>query len=428
MKLSIFQQYKDNVILNRFAKVFSVDVLVKASGFILLPVYLKLMTQQEYGLYSYLISIISTFSVFLNFGLYIAQSKLYQDLEHKEKGRLLFTIHITLSLALLPLLLIIYGFKLDYVLLNFLFKNPINYSLYRFPILIAVVTSVYSFMLSNYFLTSERIRYIQRFNFLRLLLVNGLVLLILFFFKGDAVGIRLKYSYMVELSITAVFFYFYIKAMSPSFDRQLAFKSLKLGLPIMASALCDIVINFGDKFFLEKYVGFKELSIYYLAFSGASVIPFFFSTLQNVWLPIFLKEKNLSENLRKTKKMIKQVSILLLLLCIGILVFVKLVLWINLIDNQKYSAVLRLLPIMLLSQAISALTHLLINYVVYFEQTYFTSLISVCFGCISLVCNLLFIRTYGMYGAAFSLLGINVLQFGVYYLLLKWNVRKRLVV
>ena len=71
-----FERYKHNVLVKNYAKVFSVDILVKLSSFILLPVYLKLMTQEAFGLYTYLLAIISSFSLVMNFGLYVAQSKL----------------------------------------------------------------------------------------------------------------------------------------------------------------------------------------------------------------------------------------------------------------------------------------------------------------------------------------------------------------
>src|SRR5579864_8594469 len=86
-------KYRDNLLINRLFAVLSIDILVKLAGVILLPVYLRLMTQDEYGLYGYLLSIIFTFSVVLNFGLYIPISKFYHDFESEEdRGHLLFTI------------------------------------------------------------------------------------------------------------------------------------------------------------------------------------------------------------------------------------------------------------------------------------------------------------------------------------------------
>src|SRR6187401_3074032 len=90
-------KYKENILVKRLFTVLGIDILVKVSGILLLPIYLLLMTQEEYGLYGYLLSIIMTFSIVLNFGLYIPLSKFYHDYQDAEKrGKLLFTISLLL--------------------------------------------------------------------------------------------------------------------------------------------------------------------------------------------------------------------------------------------------------------------------------------------------------------------------------------------
>src|ERR1041384_545764 len=121
------QKIAGNIILKRLLTVLSLDILVRVSGFILLPIYLRLMTQEEYGIFNYLQSIISTFSLVLNFGLYVSQSKLYHDFTHsRERGQLLFSIHLFLFGILLAFLLPAYFFKLDYQVVSILFKSDIH--------------------------------------------------------------------------------------------------------------------------------------------------------------------------------------------------------------------------------------------------------------------------------------------------------------
>src|ERR1700676_5464933 len=141
------QEYTGSVLVKRLFTVLSIDILVKLSGALLLPVYLRLMTQDEYGLYGYLISIILTFSLVLNFGLYIPLSKFYHDYDSEEKGHLLFTIFALLASILLCVILPIYYFHWDYQIVKVLFKNPINYSYYRSTVLMAIIVSVLNFML-----------------------------------------------------------------------------------------------------------------------------------------------------------------------------------------------------------------------------------------------------------------------------------------
>lgn len=419
----LLKRYKDNVLINRFVNLLSVDILVKASSFILIPVYLKLLSQTEFGLYNYLISIVVFFSQILNFGLYVAQSKIYQELEAEERGRFVYSLNVLLVSLLTISLAVIYGFGFDKYLISLLFKNNFNYTSYRLPMLLAIVASVYSFILYNYFLTAEKIRLVQRYNVLRLVLLHSIVLIFLYFFKYDKVNIRLIVTYAVELLLIVIFSYYCITEMVPRLNFKLMLRSVKIGFPIMASAICGIVIGFGDKFFLEKKAGFVDLSVYYLAFSVANVIPLIFNTLQNIWLPIFLKEKDLEKNLKLSKKMIIRVFGLFVLLSVCVIVFIKGALYFNIID-AKYAKVMYVLPIVLLSLSIESTSHLLINYITFFEQTFILPAVSVVLGIVSITLNINLIGRYGLYGAAYSSLCIGVLSFITYYTILRINVTK----
>src|ERR1700749_4919121 len=179
------ESYKQNLLFNRLLTVLSIDILVKLSGVILLPVYLRLMTQDEYGLYGYLLSIIFTFSVVLNFGLYIPISKFYHDFESEEdRGHLLFTIFCLLAAILTIVIFPIYFFKWDYLFVKILFKNQIDYAEYRGSVLLALVVTIGNFMLTNFLFTSEKIRQLKQYNFLRIVCINVFALTFLFILKN----------------------------------------------------------------------------------------------------------------------------------------------------------------------------------------------------------------------------------------------------
>ena len=149
--------YKDNLLVNRLFAVLSIDILVKLAGYILLPVYLRLMTQEEYGLYGYLLSIIYTFSVVLNFGLYIPLSKYYHDYDSDhDKGKLLFTIFCLLASVLVCVIFPVYFLNWDYFVVKILFKNQIHYADYRGSVFLALVVSIGNFMLTNFYLLQRK--------------------------------------------------------------------------------------------------------------------------------------------------------------------------------------------------------------------------------------------------------------------------------
>jgi O-antigen/teichoic acid export membrane protein len=425
---AVVGKYKENILHKRFFTVLSIDILFKVSGILLLPVYLRLMTQEEYGLYNYLLSIILTFSLVLNFGLNIPLGKFYHDYKDEfQKGKLLFTLSSLLAIALFPVIFIIYFFGFDYKIVNILFKNEINYSHYRFAIMMAVIVSVLNFMLTSFFFTSEKINYVKRYNVWRIICINIITIGLLYFFKdNDKVELRLISTYLIELILLLFFSYFLFSEMILVFNSKTAISAIKLAVPIMLSAIFGIVINFGDKFFLEKYGNFTDLSNYFLAASCAGLIPMIFTSVQNVWLPVFFKEKDLSTNFFKTKKLIGRLLLLFLFLAVSIMAFVKMLLVFNIIPST-YHQVILILPILLVSQIISSLVPLYSNYLIYFEKTYIVAYTGffICF--IVYTASILLIPRFGVYGAAFVSVISNLVYFIIYYFIINNLANKHLL-
>jgi len=420
-------RYKESILLKRLLAVLSVDILVKLSGFLLLPVFLRLMTQEQYGLYNYILSIILTFAVVLNFGLYIPLSKFYHDdTDPAKRGELLFTVSALLVTILSLLLIPAYLFHWDYAIIHFLFKNNIDYDSYRIGILLALVMTVLNFMLTNYFYVTEKIRKLQQYNIARILIINIASLAMLFLLKGaGAVQVRLITTYLAELLLFLLFSIFFIKESGRRFNRSLVGSGLKLALPVMVSAIFGIVINFGDKFFLEKNGSFENMSYYYLAASCASVIPLIFTSFQNAWLPLFLKEKDIRRNVARTNKLLLRIFAVFTALSLLIILFIKIVIVLGIIQ-QKYEQTLYILPIILVSQIFSAMVPLYTNYLIYFEKTYVTSLTGLLLCIVSLSLSMLLIPRFGVYGAATVSLLSNLTYLCLYYFIIRSFTKKLL--
>ena len=414
MLRSYFLKFSNNLVINRFVRLFSVDLLARASGFILLPIYLRLMTQGEYGLYGYLLSIIGVFSLVLNFGLYIAQSRLYHDCDSDQRKTLISTINILLFILFTLTIAITYFTRIDYALMSFLFKNPFDFGSYRGTLFLAAVVTVYSFMLNNFLLISERIRLTQLYNISRLVLVNAVVLYLLWPRNGDSVMIRLKYSYIIEslvvLSIGSVYFSNFVVR----FSKTYALAALKLGLPVMFSAFIGLFINFADRFFIEKWGTFSDLGVYNLALTVSSILTTVFSSLQNVWLPLFLKEKMLDTNYRRTKKLAFQITAIFIILSFVLFLVLKMALIFRVVDAH-YSKALVVLPILSATQIVVALTGITSNYLVYFNMTYVVAIVGTGLGVLSVGMNLLLVPYFGMYGAASAALITNIFYLLIYY-------------
>ena len=403
-----------SVLLSRLTGVLGIDMLVKASGFLLIPFYLVLMSQSEFGLYNYILSIIQTFSLILNLGLYIPLSRYYHsDTSRVARGRLLYTIFTTLGIAVLVILVPVYMFGLDYAIIEFLFRSQFGYDQYRLLILIGLIISTLSFTFNSYLFTSEKIRMIKSYNISRILFINIGSIAALYLIDFDAVSVRLLFTYAGELILLGVFSISLLRKIIPEFKVTVMKASLTMGLPVMISSVFGIVINFGDKFFLEKY-GMLYLADYYLAISFASIIPLIFASFQNVWLPLFMKEKDVEKNYHKTRKIIYRQTAIFFILALLIWTAFQILLHTGIVP-WKYRSVSGLLPVVLLAQIVACIVPLLSNFFVYFEKTRIVSIAGFFVSIAYLLLAFWLIPLYNVYGAGITVLLSNVLYLIIYY-------------
>ncbi|MBP6429651.1 MAG: oligosaccharide flippase family protein [Bacteroidales bacterium] len=434
VKEFISKYVKGNEMFSRFVKVFSVDVLVRGANFLLIPVFLYLMTQKEFGIYNYLYSFAMTAASILNFGFYISLSKLYADtIENKKKqASMIFTVSTSLLVLLALSIIVIYLTKFDISFFNYSMKNNLDeintaiYLNYRVYVFIGIISMVFTNYLTFFFVSSENISNLQRFNILRLFLSNGTAILVLYYSSADNVMLRLAITYVAELLLTIAFGSLIIKRCLPVFNLYYLGKAFKIGSPIMVAAIMGAMLNFGDKFFVMKYAGVNDYAEYSLAIMLATIILIVFQSFNFVWLPLFFKEKDMTVLRRKTKRY--TIIMFFALMGIGLMIFlvVFIALRFKIIPPTYSDGILVILPILILSQIFAALIGLYVNYMSYFEKTY----IQVFVGAItSFIGYFLFDYLTNAYlglGAAIALLILNIIAFLFYYSRTQYYINNRL--
>ena len=191
----------------------------------------------------------------------------------------------------------------------------------------------------------------------------------------------------------------------------------------MISAIFGIVINFSDKYFLEKYGNIEDLSSYFLAFSFANVLPFVFASFQNIWLPMFLKESDSQKNFEKTRRIIRKLLVAFMVIGVLVWVMVFLCLKVNVIQ-AKYSKALTILPLLILAQIVSPITTLYSNYLISIEKTYVASVAGLIVSLISISIGAYLVPRYGVYGSALSIFGSYLSYLVLYYYWVRFENRR----
>lgn len=424
------EKYRNKVALRRFISLFSTDVLVRGANFLLIPLFLYLMTRDEFGVYGYLYSFAMAMSLVFTFGFHASVPKLYADTkdDKQAQGSMLFTLSLTLILGLVLIFSLISLTGIDEYFFGLINRNEemknFSYDTYRPYLLVAMASMVLSNLLTYYFVASEKIKNIQAFNLIRFFFANGLAILLLYTAPdADAALLRLSVTYIVELLLCCVFLFFLCKNFTFKFSKYYLYKGLKIGLPLSFVALLNAITNFGDKHFVMIYCGAAIVGVYNLASLLATIPVIVYQSFNFIWLPSFLQEKNLILLKKKTDRNGLRIFILLLLLSVLIYIGAFFLLQWG-VFPENYSLIMQILPPLLLSQIFASLNLFFFNYFTYFEKNYLTILTSIVINSLSYLLFSLTASRFGYIGVAYSLLLSNFTLFVIYYILTSYYVKK----
>lgn len=424
------EKYRNKVAFRRFISLFSTDVLVRGANFLLIPLFLYLMTRDEFGVYGYLYSFAMAMSLVFTFGFHASVPKLYADTkdDKKAQGSMLFTLSLTLIVGLVLIFSLISLTGIDEYFFGLINRNEemkdFSYDTYRPYLLVAMASMVLSNLLTYYFVASEKIKNIQAFNLIRFFFANGLAILLLYTAPdADAALLRLSVTYIVELLLCCVFSFFLCKNFTFKFSKYYLYKGLKIGLPLSFVALLNAITNFGDKHFVMLYCGAAIVGVYNLASLLATIPVIVYQSFNFIWLPSFLQEKNLILLKKKTDRNGLRIFILLLLLSVLIYIGAFFLLQWG-VFPENYSLIMQILPLLLLSQIFASLNLFFFNYFTYFEKNYLTILTSIVINSLSYLLFSLTASRFGYIGVAYSLLLSNFTLFVIYYILTSYYVKK----
>lgn len=420
-----------NPVIRKCLSLFSTDVLVRGANFLLIPIFLHLMTKNDFGIYGYLYNFAMTCSLILNLGYHSALPKLYVETSEnkKDNSSMLFTLSISLFGFLAFMFALFYITDADYAFFNIVNNNEdvqFDYRSYRPYLFIALASMIFSNFLTYYFISAKKIKNIQAFNLIRLFACNITVITVLYLSKDtDKVLLRLSITYVIEFLLCCVFARSFIKEIWCKYRKDYMLHALKIGLPLSFVGLVNSVVNFGDKQFVMLYCGSEAMGAYNLATLLATIPLIVFQSFNFVWLPNFLGEKNLHILKKKNDRNAKIILSILLLLSVFICLATYLLLQWN-IFPRNYGEIISYLPMLLLSQVFAAIILYYFNYFTYFEKTHIPMSLSICGAFAGYLLYSFSAERFGAIGIASSIAIINIATALLYIVFSNHYINKRI--
>ena len=394
------------------------NIIIAAVGYLLLPVYLRLMTQEEFGEFSFIISVMSSFSLILSLSLYVPFIRNYCADETNDLMRsdLVSTVFNSLFIWLIIIdlfLLLAKPLIIDIYIGFFNISNFANEKYYL--VLLSLNTGGILLYCYSLLMAKKNTRAIITFTLSRFIFVSASSLIFIYFnFLGqESVINRLFGVFIAELLVTLAYLFIYvIPNISLRINLLLLKDQFKIALPLIPSGLIGLITVAFDRGLITEHHGLKELANYNLAMMALVPMHMVMTATQVAWAPHLFSIKDPKSAMRQTIKTMK-IAFLLMIISAPLL---SLAIYLALIYNfigAEYSVVPKIIIYASIGVIALVLLQLNNNMFVYLKKTKYQFGIGLMILIINLSVNILLIPNYSFYGATVAAGLANLTGLGV---------------
>jgi O-antigen/teichoic acid export membrane protein len=268
------------------------NILGKAVGFLMIPVYTRFISPEDYGVLEILDVSINIIGLFIGMGISNAVIRFFHLYEDEILKRRVISSAVLL-MFLLGGLTALCGWYFAPFLSRILFQND-----YVFFIRLIVITFAFNTILE---IPLSYIRAMEQSAFFGVIAIGRLILglsLNIYFVVLLEKGIAgILYSGIITSIIFTCFLVIStLYRVGMTFDYQISRQMLTFGAPLIFNRLGMFIINWGDRFFLNISAGLAQVGIYSLGYKFGFMISFLvgqpFFMIWSVRRYLLINEKN----------------------------------------------------------------------------------------------------------------------------------------
>lgn len=378
--------------------------LVKGINFVLVPVYTSYLSPSEYGILDLYLTFTNILTIFCSLGLsQLIFVEFYKIQGQERKG---FFSTIIWGYTLFGLLICIAGGFLFRFGSQFFTKIVLANTLSIALTSAIAYISFYQTNFFNYLRLASRSKLFMFFSIGTGVLNAGVNIFFVMHVRMGYNGILLG-NFIILVASVLLGFYFIKDKLNLKLQIDLPKFSgyTKIGMAFIASSLCQWLINGADRWIVLNALDTKELGIYALAYKFSSFVdPLIITPITYAYLPhIFKKyaEKNYEEQLLK-------IMGLMLVVLFPFAVIVPYILP-KIISNPDYYQASGMIPVIIAAYFFYFLSQLAANILVYLKKIRPMLINIIISGISNIVLNYIFVRKYGIMGAAYAYLISNMI-------------------
>lgn len=366
------------------------NMIVKGLAFLTTPFFTRIMSQDEYGLFSNIASWASIISILMTFNLYSSISRAKYDYNDEIEKYMC-------SILLAGILVSIAWWGI--VEANICFFESvlsIDRTYIRFIMFYSLLTPPAQILLAKYRMYGQY-KQVVLVTWV-LLLFSTISSVVLVLLLPDKLYGRVFGNYVV-VAIVNVAFAITILINGHGVSFKHIRHSLLFALPLIPHELSGILLGSSDRIIINRLCGSTDVAVYSLGYTISMVATVFLSSLNQAWIPCFFD--NLNE--KKIKNIKKMSNKYMLFFVVGITFFMF---WgpelIFIFGGKEYAASMYIVPPVCYAVLLQFVYTLYVNIEFYEKRTYMISIATVLATIINIVLNYVFIPIFGYIAAAYT--------------------------
>ena len=390
------------------------NILIKGISFLMIPLYTRLMSTSDYGIYNTYVAYVGIMTFIVCLGLDPTLKNAEVDYPDRKESFLSTVYCLTfLSFSICLLLVLIFGkwlcvlIDLEWGMLIFLVVNAET----------AAIVNIYNIKLSLSFSSRS---YLKISFFQTIVGVIFSILLILSVYTEKRYWGRIIGMLIPALIVAGYIIWKTVLSLpcKKRFNVEMAKYSLKLGLPLIPHLLSQILNSQFDRIMISTIVGYAQSGIYSFACNIAIIFQILYQSLDTVWSPWFFEKMN-QKDYNSINNAAKKYIILVSFFAMGLMTISRE--FIMIFATEEYWAGMSLAPVLIFGYYFLFLYNLPAGVEYYTKNTKYIAVGSAISAVINIILNYFAIQIFGYKAAAYTTLISYVVLF-----LMHWGIAEKI--
>lgn len=384
------------------------NIAPKFGAFLLLPIYVRFLTQDDYGALALVTSLAGILAIVYHVGVDSALMRLHFDMEGRRRAQLYSTLALftlALSAALTAILAIGVG-----PFFEELFAGTPFIPLGGLALLIAVVGAIHYVPSTLFRATGHAGRFLA-VNLGAFVLSSAVSVVLVVAFDLGAAGV-LTGQLIGGTAVLVVALVVVGRLGSWSFDRRLLGEAIRLGIPLLPHAISAWALRLADRWLLALLLALpavearSQIGIYAVGYQLGYVVSLVITSFNSAWSPYFYRIGDRPDGPRFYTEMTTLVMGGLLVLAVAVSAMAPEI--VGVIARPGYEPAADVLPVIAFASVAQGLYVMFVTVVFLTKRTGRLAAITLAAAALNLGLNIVLIPSLGIMGSAWATLASYV--------------------